>query len=89
MTTEAQVNLFQAVKVHTLGLEATRGVTSGPDLDILVSRIEAARQLLEWLERALELEPSASLEIQTKPPSSFPTERYQILSAAPKRQRRQ
>jgi hypothetical protein len=60
MTREAQRQPYQALKAHKLDLENARGVTSGPDLEILDRRIEAARLLLEWILRALELEPLAS-----------------------------
>ena len=46
MAIEAQVELFQAVKAHTLDLESARGVTSGFDPEDLDRRIEDARQLL-------------------------------------------
>ena len=46
MAIETQVELFQAVKAHTLGLESARGVTSGSDPEDLDRRIEDARQLL-------------------------------------------
>jgi hypothetical protein len=46
MAIEAQVELFQAVKAHTLGLESARGVTSSSDPEDLDRRIEDARQLL-------------------------------------------
>ena len=42
---------------HKAHLEIIRGVTSGPDLEALDRRIEAARLLLEWLAQALGLEP--------------------------------
>ncbi len=49
MTTDEPVNLFQAVKVHSLDLEGSRGITSGADLEVLDGRIENARRLLKWL----------------------------------------
>jgi hypothetical protein len=49
--TEAQVELFQALKAHKLELEIERDVAPGCDLE---ERIEATRQLLEWLSQALE-----------------------------------
>ena len=61
-TRETQHQLYQVLKAHKFELEITRGVTSGPDLEILHRRIEAVRLLLEWLSRALELEPPASPE---------------------------
>jgi hypothetical protein len=51
MTTDAQRQLHQALKTHTSDLEIERGSALDCDLD---DRIEAARQLLEWLEQALE-----------------------------------
>jgi hypothetical protein len=58
MATEAQLRLFQALKAHTFELEIERDVASNRDREALDSRIEAARQLLEWLSKALELWPS-------------------------------
>jgi hypothetical protein len=51
MTTDAQRQLHQALKTHTSDLEIERGAALDCDLD---DRIESARQLLEWLEQALE-----------------------------------
>jgi antitoxin component HigA of HigAB toxin-antitoxin module len=51
MTTDAQRQLHQALKTHTSDLEIERGAALDYDLD---DRIEAARQLLKWLEHALE-----------------------------------
>jgi hypothetical protein len=67
MAIEAQSELFQAVKAHTLDLEITRGVV-GLGREILDRRIEAARQLSEWLSQALEPQPAASPAAQTPPP---------------------
>jgi hypothetical protein len=58
MATEAQVELYRALKAHTSDLEITRGV-SALDQEILDRRIEAARQLSDWLSRALEPPPAA------------------------------
>jgi hypothetical protein len=60
MTKEAQHQLYEALKAHKFDLEITRGAASGPDHEALDRRIEAARLLLEWIARALELEPPAS-----------------------------
>jgi hypothetical protein len=54
MTRETQHELYQALEAHTSELEITRGAASGPDLEVLDRRIEAARLLLEWLSQALE-----------------------------------
>jgi antitoxin component HigA of HigAB toxin-antitoxin module len=51
MTTEAQCQLHLTLKTHTSDLEIERGAALDCDLD---DRIEAAWQLLEWLEQALE-----------------------------------
>jgi hypothetical protein len=59
-TREARHGLYQALTSHKAHLEITRGVTSGPDLEALDRRTEAARLLLEWLAQALGLEPPAS-----------------------------
>jgi hypothetical protein len=59
-TREARHQLYEALSAHKFELEITRAVASGPDLEILDRRIEAARLLLEWIARALELEPPAS-----------------------------
>jgi hypothetical protein len=83
LASEAQVSLFQAVKSHTLDLETTCGVKSGPDLEILDSRIKAARRLLEWLSQVPELQRAAFPAAQKPPPSSFPTDLNQIPPSAP------
>ena len=54
MTRETQRQLYRVLNAHTSDLEIARGVTSGPDLDVLDRRIEAARLLLEWIWQALE-----------------------------------
>jgi hypothetical protein len=59
-TREAQRQLYEALGAHKSDLEIIRGVASGPDLEALDRRIEAARLLLEWIARALELEPPVS-----------------------------
>jgi hypothetical protein len=48
--------LYQALRAHKSDLEITECVRA-LDQEIMDRRIEAARQLVEWLERALELEP--------------------------------
>jgi hypothetical protein len=68
MTRETQHELYQAFEAHTSELEITRGAASGPDLEVLDRRIEAARLLLEWLSQALEAPPEA----QTPPSASDP-----------------
>jgi hypothetical protein len=70
MTGEAQRQLYQALNAHKTELETIRGVPSGPDLEVLGRRIEAARLLLEWIARALELEPPAFPEVKTPPLST-------------------
>jgi hypothetical protein len=82
-TGEARGQLYQALRAHASELEIERGVTSGPDLEVLDRRIEAARLLLEWIWRALELEPPASPEVQTPPPSSSPADPDQTPPSAP------
>jgi hypothetical protein len=57
MTNAAQRQLYEALNAHKSELEITQGVASGPDLEALNRRIEAVRLLLEWIARALELEP--------------------------------
>jgi hypothetical protein len=59
-TRETTCELYQAIKAHKTELEITRGVASGPDVENLDRRIEAARLLLEWISRTLELQPPAS-----------------------------
>jgi hypothetical protein len=54
--TDAQVQLFRALKAHKSELEIERVVASDCDLE---ERIEATQQLLEWLSRALEPHPPA------------------------------
>jgi hypothetical protein len=83
MTREAQRDLYQALKAHKTELEIIRGAASGPDLEVLNRRIEAARLLLEWIARALELEPPASPEVQTPPPSTSPVDQHQTPLSAP------
>ena len=78
-----RLQLYQALRTHASELEIERSITSGPDRDVLDRRIEAARLLLEWIWRALELEPLASPAVQTPPPSSSPTDPDQTPSFAP------
>jgi hypothetical protein len=78
MTREAQHQLYQALNAHKIELEIIRGGASGPDLEALDRRIEAARLLLEWISPALEPDPPASPEVQTPPPSSAPADPDQI-----------
>ncbi len=68
MTRETQRQLYQAVKAHIFELEITRGVGEGLDREALDRRIEAARQLSEWLSQVLELQPAAFPAAQTPPP---------------------
>jgi hypothetical protein len=82
-TGEARRQLYQALRAHISELEIERSVTSGPDLEVLDRRMEAARLLLEWIARALELDPPASQEVQTPPPSSSPADRDQTPPSAP------
>jgi hypothetical protein len=82
-TGEARRQLYQALRAHISELEIERSVTSGPDLEVLDRRMEAARLLLEWIARALELDPPASPEVQTPPPSSSPADRDQTPPSAP------
>jgi hypothetical protein len=82
-TREGRRQLYEALKAHKFELEITRGVASGLDLEALDRRIEAARLLLEWISRALELEPPASPEVQTPPPSSSPADRAQTPPSPP------
>ena len=82
-TRETQHQLYQVLKAHKFELEITRGVTSGPDQEVLDRRIEAARLLLEWLSQALEPDPPSFPAAQTPPPSSSPADRDQIPPSAP------
>jgi hypothetical protein len=68
MATDAQAQLFQALKAHVSELEIERDVASDRDLEALDRRIEAARLPLEWLSKALEPEPAASPTAQMPPP---------------------
>jgi hypothetical protein len=84
MTRDAQrQQLYEALRAHASELEIERSVTSGPDLEVLDRRIEAVRLLLEWIWRALALEPPASPEVQTPPPSGSPTDLHQTPPFAP------
>jgi hypothetical protein len=78
MTTDEPVNLFQAVKAHSLDLESSRGIIPGADLEVLDGRIENVRRLLEWLSPAPEPRQAASPAAQTPQPSSFPADQDQI-----------
>jgi hypothetical protein len=69
MTRQTQHELYQALEAHKLELEIIRGVESGPDLEVLDRRIEAARLLVEWLSQAPEPHSAASPAAQTPPPS--------------------
>ena len=82
-TGEARRQLYQALRAHVSELEIERSVTSGLDLEVLDRRIEAARLLLEWIWRALELEPRTSPEVQTPPPSTSLADRDQTPPSAP------
>ena len=75
MATEAEeVKLYEALKAHKFDLEITKGVWALDQeimhQEIMHRRIEAAQQLLEWLEQELEIEPRASPAVQTPRPSS-------------------
>jgi hypothetical protein len=84
MTRDAQrQQLYEALRAHASELEIERSVTSGPDLEVLDRRIEAVRLLLEWIWRALALEPPASPEVQTPPRSSSPADQHQTPLSAP------
>jgi hypothetical protein len=83
MKREAQRELYAALKAHKLELEIIRGGAAGPDLEVLDRRIEAARLLLKWISRALELEPPASPAVQTPPPSTSPVDRDQTPPSPP------
>jgi hypothetical protein len=63
MATDAQLRLFQALKAHIFELEIERDVASNRDREALDRRIEAARQLLEWLAEAVG--PPGSPTVQT------------------------
>jgi hypothetical protein len=65
MIRETHRQLYQAVKAHASELEVTRGVANGFDRETLDRRIEAARQLSEWLSQA---QPAAFPAAQTPPP---------------------
>jgi hypothetical protein len=55
--TEAQVELYQALKAHKSDLKIQRDAAPGCDLD---ERIEATGRVLQWLDhQAFELEPQA------------------------------
>ena len=83
MTRGAQRDLLRALEAHAFELEITRGAASGPDLEVLDRRIEAARLLLKWLSQALEPQTSAFPAVQTPPPSSSPADRDRIPPLAP------
>jgi hypothetical protein len=65
MATEAQYQLFEALRAHTSELETERGGASGQDQAVLDRRIEAARKLLEWLSMTLESRDRAPAETRT------------------------
>jgi hypothetical protein len=66
--TEAEVKLYDALRAHKFDLEITQCVWA-LDQEIMDRRIEAAQQLLEWIEQEFEIEPQASPAVQTPPPS--------------------
>jgi hypothetical protein len=66
-TREARCQLYQALEAHKFGLEITRGLLSGPDLEILDRRIAAVQLLLEWLSRALEPHPASFPDTLKRP----------------------
>jgi hypothetical protein len=53
MATEAQYQLFDALRAHTSELETERDGAPEHDRVILGRRVEATRRLLEWLSMAL------------------------------------
>jgi hypothetical protein len=59
VATGAQVKLYEAVKAHKFDLEITEGVWA-LDQEIMDRRIEAAQQLLEWLEQELQIESTSA-----------------------------
>ena len=69
MATEAEVKLYEALKAHKFDLEITQGVWA-LDREIMDRRIEAAQQLLEWLERELQIGPTSSLTPSLAHPST-------------------
>jgi len=81
-TAEMQHELYEVLKAHKSELELRRGVTSA-DPEVLDRRIEAIRLLLEWLSRALELEPPVSPAVQKPPPSSALADQHQTPPSAP------
>jgi hypothetical protein len=83
MATDAQIDLFQALKTHKFELELIRGLNAGPHLEALDRRIEAARLLLIWLAQALEPHPPASPAFETPTPSSALDDQDQTPPPAP------
>jgi hypothetical protein len=57
--TEAEVKLYEALKAHKFDLEITQCVWA-LDQEIMDRRIEAAQQLLEWLEQELQIESTSA-----------------------------
>jgi hypothetical protein len=70
-TREARRHLYQALEAHKFDLEVPRRVTSGPDLEVLDRRIEAARLLLEWLSKALEPPPETPQQLKRRHHQEF------------------
>jgi hypothetical protein len=52
-TEQAQHEFYWVLGAYKSGLELTRGLASGPNLDALDRRIEAVQLLLEWIAREL------------------------------------
>jgi hypothetical protein len=78
MATEAQGELYQALKAHESDLEIQRDTAPVRGLE---DRIEATRRVLEWLEgQALEMEPQASPAVQTPLSLSDPPNAQQWVS---------
>jgi hypothetical protein len=68
MATDAQIELFRALRAHTAELEIERDSASGHVLEALDRRVEAARLLLDWVSKALGPGP-AGFPTQTPSPS--------------------
>jgi hypothetical protein len=49
VATAEQIEIFEAIRIHTSALETERNAASGFARELLELRLEAARSLLEWL----------------------------------------
>ena len=78
---QARRQLYEAVAAHKADLEIERGFAD-LELKVLDRRIEDTRQLLEWLDQALDLPPEVSTGLKhlLRPASRAPSTRGDVLA---------